>query len=81
MPFYIGIGLLLGWFSYKSKGLEIALGLHFANNLYATAMVTFSESAIPSPAIFTIKNYQPEIGLVAFVIIAIIFAVIITRSK
>lgn len=81
MPFYIGIGLLLGWLSYRSKGLEIALGLHFANNLYATSMVTFSESAIPSPAIFTIINYQPEIGLVAFVITAIIFAVIITKRK
>ncbi|MBW6472087.1 MAG: CPBP family intramembrane metalloprotease [Anaerolineaceae bacterium] len=80
MPFYIGIGLLLGWLSLRSKGLEIALGLHFANNLYATSMVTFSESAIPSPAIFTITNYQPETGLVAFVIIAIIFAVIITKS-
>ncbi len=81
MPFYIGIGLLLGWLSFKSKGLEIALGLHFANNIYATSMVTFSESAIPSPAIFTITNYQPETGLVAFVIIAIIFAVIITKRN
>lgn len=81
MPFYIGIGLLLGWLSFRSKGLEIALGLHFANNLYATSMVTFAESAIPSPAIFTITNHQPEIGLVAFVIMALLFAVIITRSK
>jgi membrane protease YdiL (CAAX protease family) len=79
MPFYIGIGLLLGWFSFRSKGLEIALGLHFANNLYATSMVTFSESAIPSPAIFTITNYQPEIGLVAFVIMAIIFTVVMMK--
>lgn len=81
MPFYIGIGLLLGWLSFRSKGLEIALGLHFANNLYATSMVTFSESAIPSPAIFTITNYHPEIGLVSFVIMALIFAGIITRSN
>jgi len=81
MPFYIGIGLLLGWLSFRSKGLEIALGLHFANNLYATSMVTFSESAIPSPAIFTITNYQPEIGLVAFVIIAIIFAVVMMKRN
>jgi len=81
MPFYIGIGLLMGWLSFKSKGLEIALGFHFANNLYATSMVTFSESAIPSPAIFTISNYQPEIGLIVFVVLAIIFGVIITKSK
>ncbi|MDO9088503.1 MAG: type II CAAX endopeptidase family protein [Anaerolineaceae bacterium] len=81
MPFYIGIGLLLGWLSFKSRGLEIAMGVHFANNLYATAIVTFSGSAITSPAIFTILDYQPVTGLIAFVIMAIIFGLIITRIK
>jgi len=76
MPFYIGMGLVLGWFSIRSRGLEIALGLHFANNIYATSMVTFKESAIPSPAIFTINNYQPEVGLIVFIAITIIFSLI-----
>lgn len=76
MPFYIGMGIVLGWFSIRVKGLEIALGLHFANNIYATSMVTFKESAIPSPAIFTINNYQSEVGLIVFVVITIIFALI-----
>ena len=76
MPFYIGMGLVLGWFSIRSKGLEIALGLHFANNIYATSMVTFKESAIPSPAIFTINNYQPEVGLIVFVVITLVFSLI-----
>lgn len=81
MPFYIGIGLLLGWLSVKFKGLEIALGLHFANNFYATAMVTFSGSSIPSPAIFTIKNYRPEIGLITFIIMTILFSVSIIMME
>jgi hypothetical protein len=81
MPFYIGIGLLLGWLTHKFRGLEIALGLHFANNLYATTMVTFTGSAISSPAIFTIMDYQPETGLIAFAILALLFGLIITRVK
>ena len=81
MPFYIGIGLLLGWLSIKYKGLEVALGLHFANNFYATAMVTFSGSSIPSPAIFTIENYRPEIGLVTFVLMTIIFSITIISME
>jgi len=81
MPFYIGIGLLLGWLSTKYMGLEIALGVHFANNFYATAMVTFSESSIPSPAIFTISNYQPEVGLIAFAMMSVIFAFLITKGN
>ncbi len=77
MPYYIGMGLILGWLTIKSKGLEIALGIHFANNLYATAMVTFKESAIPSPALFTIKEYQPEIGLLIFAIMVLITSLIL----
>lgn len=73
MPFYIGIGLLLGLVTKKYLGLETALGLHLANNLYASLIVTFSGSSIESPAIFTIKNYQPVFSLVLFFITAIIY--------
>lgn len=80
MPYYIGMGLILGWLTLRSKGLEIALGVHFANNLYATSMVTFKESAIPSPALFTINQYQPELGLLIFGIMITIFSLIIAPT-
>ena len=80
MPYYIGMGLILGWLTIKSKGLEIALGLHFANNLYATSMVTFKESAIPSPALFTINEYQPEIGLLIFLIMIFITSLVLVPN-
>jgi len=73
MPFYIGIGLLLGLITRKYLGLEEALGLHLANNLYASLIVTFSGSSIESPALFTIKNYQPVLSLIVFFITAIIY--------
>jgi membrane protease YdiL (CAAX protease family) len=73
MPFYIGIGLLLGIITRKYLGLEEALGLHFANNMYASLIVTFSGSSIESPALFLIKNYQPVISLVLFFITGIIY--------
>jgi len=73
MPFYIGIGLLLGIITRKYLGLEEALGLHFANNMYASLIVTFSGSSIESPALFMIKNYQPVISLILFFITGIIY--------
>ena len=73
MPFYIGIGLLLGLVTKKYFGLETALGLHLANNLYASLIVTFSGSSIPSPALFIIKNYQPVLSLLLFFITAVIY--------
>jgi uncharacterized protein len=66
MVYYIGMGLFLGWITLKSKGLELAVGLHVANNLYASLMVTFPDSAIPSPALFTIRIFDPKSGIIVF---------------
>ena len=77
MPFYIGIGILFGGITYKSNGLEAALGLHFVNNIYATAIVTFSGSSIASPAIFTILEYHAGVSLLVFLITAIIYSLLL----
>jgi uncharacterized protein len=66
MVYYIGMGLFLGWITLKSGGLELALGLHIANNLYASLMVTFPDSAIPSPAIFSVREFDPFSGVIVF---------------
>jgi membrane protease YdiL (CAAX protease family) len=60
LPTYVLMGLLLGWITLKSESLELALGLHTGNNLYAALAVTFPASAIPSPALFTVKQYGLE---------------------
>src|SRR5574340_26816 len=63
LPLYLAIGLLLSWITLKSGGLEMALGLHFANNLYASLIVTFPNTALPTPALFSIQKYDPLTGL------------------
>lgn len=64
MPLYLGIGLLLSWITLKSGGLEMALGLHAVNNLYASLLVTFPNTALPSPALFSIQTYDPILALI-----------------
>jgi uncharacterized protein len=70
MIYYIGMGLFLGWLTLKSQGLELAIGLHVANNLYASLMITFPESAIPSPALFSIREFDPFSGVIVFILMA-----------
>lgn len=65
LPVYLSIGLLLGWVTLKSGGLEMALGLHAANNYYAGLIVTFQGSALRTPALFNIKVYDPFLSLVS----------------
>ncbi len=73
MPVYLGIGLLLGWLTLRSESLELALGLHAANNLYAALIVTFPNSALPSPALFSIGTYQPGAALIVFVVVSLLY--------
>ena len=76
MPFYIGMGLLLGFLTLKTNGLEAALGIHFFNNMYATTFVTFEASALTSPALFMIQDYKSVASLLSFFIISALFLAI-----
>jgi len=76
MPFYIGIGVLLGILTIKTNGLEAALGVHFFNNLYATSVVTFRGASLPSPSLFLIQQYDPIVSLIVFFVILLTFSFI-----
>lgn len=79
MPFYIGIGVLLGVITIRTNGLEAALGVHFFNNLYATSFVTFQGSSLPSPAFFLIQEYDPILSLIVFFVILLVFSFLFGR--
>lgn len=81
MPSYLGIGLLLGWLTLKSGGLELALGVHLANNLYSTLLVTFPSSALPSPALWQIRSLNPLASLILFFVASLVFVGVIIRFR
>lgn len=81
MPQYIGMGLLLGYITLRSKGMELAIGLHAANNLYSAVFVTFRESAIPSPALFTMNIYDPKLSLLMLAIFIALYLLLISAWK
>jgi len=66
---YIQIGLTLGIITLMDDGLELALGVHAANNIYGATMVTFSASALKTPALFSMQELDIEmmtiVGLLA----------------
>ncbi len=59
MPFYIGMGIFLGILTLMDEGMELSLGVHFANNLTAALFVTMDSSALQTDALFRIKSYNP----------------------
>jgi len=66
---YLAMGLLLGWVTLRTHGLEAAMGLHIANNLYAALLVNYPGSALPAPSLFIMRRFDPWQGLVALLII------------
>jgi membrane protease YdiL (CAAX protease family) len=67
------MGLLMGWVTLRSKGLEAALGLHTANNLYGALLITYPASSLPSPAVFSMKTIDPVAGLVGLAVVSVIY--------
>lgn len=59
MPFYIGMGLFLGIMAIMDEGIEMPIGVHFANNLSAALFVNMEDSALPTYSLFMLKNYNP----------------------
>ncbi|MEJ5313837.1 MAG: alpha/beta fold hydrolase [Anaerolinea sp.] len=77
VPMYFIMGILLGWVTLRSGGLELALGWHLANNWYAGIFVTFPSSAIPTPALFTIQQYDARVGLIGLIVISVIYLLVL----
>jgi len=78
MPSYILYGLLLGFISVLDDGIELAMGLHAANNIFGCLFVSFDASSLQTPAIFQQQNINiPQMyveillyGLIAFIFFA-----------
>ena len=51
MFYYISIAIFLGLITVLDDGLELALGIHAATNMYGSLFVTFESSAIQTPAL------------------------------
>jgi membrane protease YdiL (CAAX protease family) len=64
MPNYILLGLFFGLVSVLDDGIELALGMHAANNLLACLLVTHSSSSLQTDALFRVLSIDPAGGLI-----------------
>lgn len=76
MPQYLIFGLIFGLTAVLDDGIELAMGMHAANNLFACLFITFDASALQTPAIFhqqTINMGLETISLTLVGILAVVF--------
>jgi membrane protease YdiL (CAAX protease family) len=59
--YYIAVGIFLGFISYFDNGIELSIGYHAANNLFAALMITTNWQVFQTDALF-IDNSTPQVG-------------------
>jgi membrane protease YdiL (CAAX protease family) len=79
--YYFFIGAVMAYVTLRDGKLELALGLHAANNLFSVLIANYSVSAMPSPSLFTIMILDPIYSVSAAVIGLILFILISFRHS
>ena len=74
---YFGTGAILALFTLRDNRLELALGAHAANNLFAALVVNYADSALTTPSIITDTTLDAVFGLVTVVLSAAVFYFIV----
>ncbi len=76
MPaYYFGVGLLLALVTLRDNRLDLAIGAHTGINLFVALFANYVGSVLPSPAMFTVSELDPQYALVSFAVMGILFYV------
>jgi membrane protease YdiL (CAAX protease family) len=80
MPQYWLFGLFFGLVSILDDGIELAMGVHAANNIFASVMVTHSSSVLQTDALFSQQKVNPLHETLSFILIGIVFIFLLSRK-
>lgn len=72
MPQYIFFGMIFGLISILDDGIELAMGVHAANNVFLSLFITHSSSAFKTDAVFSIQKVNPYLELFLLVLSGVI---------
>lgn len=76
MIFYIGTGFLLGIFTIMDEGIELSLGFHAINNIFAAVLVTTNWAAFQTDAMF-IDISEPKVDIILFLPVIVLYPIVI----
>ncbi|MDL2330407.1 CPBP family intramembrane metalloprotease [Odoribacter sp. OttesenSCG-928-A06] len=81
MPQYILMGLFMGYVALKDEGLELAIGIHAANNILTAITFTSDASALQTHSLFKIMDPTASIyDTLSLAVFAAIFIIICNRK-
>lgn len=81
LSYYFLSGVFMAFVTLKDQRLELALGLHAANNIFTAVFANYTISALPTPALFTVQDLDAVYALTAYIISATLFYLIFFRQR
>lgn len=81
MVYYVVVGFSLAFITLKSGTLELAIGMHAANNIYESAIIHPQASILQTPSLFTQAAIDPIYELITIIVIMIVFYIVTFRVK
>lgn len=73
MASYFVTGAFAAWLTLRDQGLELALGMHAAQNLFVL-VANYPNSSLNIPSVFALRELDPLYGVIAQLIAIVIFA-------
>ena len=73
MSYYISVGLFFALLAIFDKKLELPIGIHAANNVYSFLIVSYPDSVLPSPSIFSLNELNFPLMIVGWVITMVVY--------
>lgn len=80
MPSYLLFGLTFGLISILDDGIELTMGAHTVNNIFASVVVTFKSSVLETPALFYQNELYPLRDTVLLALSSIVFVAILGKK-
>jgi membrane protease YdiL (CAAX protease family) len=80
MPQYIMWGIIFGLIAVLDDGIELPIGIHAANNIFACLFVTHKASALQTPAIFEQLKVDPLSDMLGLLIAGALTVFIFSRK-
>lgn len=77
---YFAIGALLAYVTLRDGTLELALGIHAANNLFAGIFANYTITVLPTPSLFTVQELDAVYSTISLMLAIAVFLVLMRPS-
>jgi uncharacterized protein len=78
---YFGWGVLFTILTLRDDGLELAIGVHAANNLFAALIANYTVSVLETDSIWVIKVLDPVLANVVLAVAGVVFYLLVFRWR